>query len=257
MIIEESYIRNKARKGERIDKRKADEYRKLDIEYSPIEKPEGCTRVTLGRTIVMAGVKLGIGTPFSDRPDEGVLMVNAELAPLSSPDFETGPPSEQAIELARVVDRGIRESKCIDLKKLCIEPGEKVWMVFVDVHILNHRGNLMDAAGIAAMAALRIAVFPEFDGKEINYDKKTKNKLPVSDAMPIPITFGKVEDSFFMDPNLEEEQVMGARLTVTTKKNGNIVAMQKGGSAALTQEEIENAFDLAAKKAKEFRKLVK
>ena len=257
MIIEESYIRNKAQKGERIDKRKADEYRKLDIEYNPIEKPEGCAKVTLGRTVVMAGVKVGLGTPFSDRPDEGVLMVNAELAPLSSPSFETGPPSENAIELARVVDRGIRESKCIDLKKLCIKAGEKVWMVFVDVHVLNHRGNLMDAAGMAAMAALRVAVFPEFDGEEINYDKKTKKKLPVSDAMPIPITFAKVEDGFFMDPSLEEEQVMGARLTVTTKKNGNIVAMQKGGSAALTQDEIENAFDLAAKKAKEFRKLVK
>jgi exosome complex component RRP42 len=257
MIIEESYILNKARKGERIDKRKADEFRKLEIEYSPIEKPEGCAKVTLGETVVMAGVKLGLGTPFNDRPDEGVLMVNAELSPLSSPSFETGPPSERAIELARVVDRGIRESKCIDLKKLCIEKGEKVWMVNVDVHVLNHRGNLLDAAGIAAMAALRVAVFPEFDGEEINYDKKTKKKLPVSDAVPIPVTFVKVEDGFFMDPSLEEEQVMGARLTVTTKKDGNIVAMQKGGSEAITQEEAEKAFDLSAKKGKEFRKLVK
>ena len=257
MILEESYVLNKAQMGNRLDKRKAGEFRKLKIEYNPIEKPEGCARIELGGTVVMAGVKMAVGTPFNDRPGEGVLMVNAELSPIASPDFETGPPSEAAIELARVVDRGIRESHMIDLKQLCIEEGEKVWMVNVDIHVMNHRGNLIDAAGIAAVAALRNAVFPEFDGEEINYDKKTKKKLPVDDAMPIPITFAKVDESFFMDPSLEEETVMGARLTVTTKKNGNIVAMQKGGSEALSQEEIERAFDLAERKAKEIRKQLK
>jgi len=257
MIIESSYLLNKAALGQRVDKRGVDEFRKLDIEYSPIEKPEGCAKVTLGDTVVMAGVKVGFGRPFPDRPGEGVLMVNAELSPISSPDFETGPPSEGAIELARVVDRGIRESKSIDLKKLCIEEGEKVWMVNVDVHVLNHSGNLIDACGIAAIAALRVAVFPEVKGDEINYDKKTKDKLPVNATKPIPITFAKVQDSIFADPSLEEEQVKGARLTVTTKEDGNIISLQKGGSAALSVEEIEKAFDLAAKKAKEFRKLVK
>ncbi len=257
MILENHYILDMASRGQRIDERKPDEFRKLDIEYSPIEKPEGCAKVTLGETVVMVGVKMGMGTPFPDRPDEGVLMVNAEFSPIASPDFETGPPSEKAIELARVVDRGIRESKTIDLAKLCIEKGEKVWMVHVDVHVLNHSGNLIDAAGIAAIAALRVAVFPEFDGEEINYDKKTKKKLPLNDSKPIPITFAKVESGFFMDPSLEEEQVMGARFTVTSRDNGNIVSLQKGGSEALTQEDIENAFDLAVKKSKEFRKLIR
>jgi len=255
MILQNQYILNLASKGQRIDKRGPDEYRKIVVEKSPIEKPEGCARVTLGETVVMAGVKMGIGTPFSDRPDEGVLMVNAEFSPIASPDFESGPPSEEAVELARVVDRGIRESHAIDLKKLCIKKAEKVWMVNVDIHILNHTGNLIDAAALASIAALWEVRMPELKGDEINYDKKTNKKLPIS-SKPVPVTFAKVEGSLFMDPSLEEEEVMGARLTVTTKDDGNIVALQKGGTATLTQDEIENAFGLAEKKARELRRLL-
>jgi exosome complex component RRP42 len=255
MIIQNQYILNLASKGQRIDKRGAEDYRNLEIENDPIEKAEGSARVTLGETIVLAGVKMGLGTPFADRPDEGVLMVNAEFSPIASPEFETGPPSEKAIELARVVDRGIRESGTIDLKKLCIEEGEKVWMVNVDIHIMNHRGNLIDASGLASIAALHNAKMPELKDGVINYEKKT-TKLSVK-SKPIPVTFVKIEGNFFVDPNLEEEEVMGARLTVTTKDDGNVVSLQKGGSEALTQEEIEKAFDLATKKAKEIRNLLK
>jgi exosome complex component RRP42 len=255
MILQNQYIINMASKGQRIDKRGGEEYREIKIENNPIEKPEGCAQVTMGDTVVMAGVKMDFGTPFSDRPDEGVLMVNAELSPIASPDFEYGPPSEESIELARVVDRGIRESHSIDLKKLCVEKGEKVWMVNVDIHVINHGGNLIDAAGLAAIAALWNARFPELKGDEINWDKKTSKKLPMS-AKPVPISFVKIQGNIFMDPNLEEEEVRETRLTVTTRDNGNIVAIQKGGSDSMTQEEISKAFDLAIKKGKEIRKLL-
>ena len=48
-----------------------------------------------------------------------------ELVPFASPMFESGPPREDAIELARVVDRGIRHSEIVDKKKLCITPGKE------------------------------------------------------------------------------------------------------------------------------------
>jgi exosome complex component RRP42 len=255
MILQPQYVANLASKNKRIDNRGLEDFRKVEVEKNPIPKAEGSAKVTLGDTVVLAGVKLGMGTPFADRPDEGVLMVNAEFSPIASPDFESGPPSEEAIELARVVDRGIRESHAIDLKKLCIEKGEKVWMVNVDIHILNHAGNLIDAAGLASITALWEARFPELKGDEINYDKKSSKKLPVA-SKPVPVTFIRVEGSYFTDPNLEEEDVMQARLTVTTKENGNIVALQKGGSAPLTQEEIGKLFDLAEKKSKELRKFI-
>src|SRR5207244_11869867 len=101
----------------------------------------------------MAVIKIEPAEPFQDTPEEGVLTVNAELVPLASPSFEMGPPSEAAIELSRVVDRGIRESKAVDLKSLVIQKGKKVQVVYVDVYVLDHDGNLIDAASMAALAA--------------------------------------------------------------------------------------------------------
>src|SRR5208337_3721900 len=141
-------------KGKRLDGRELTDYREIKIEQGIIEKAEGSARVLLGKTEVVVGVKIETGEPFSDTPNEGVLTVNAELVPLASPGFEPGPPDESSIELARIVDRGIRESKAIDTGKLCVIPGKKVFVVFVDVYVLNHDGNLIDASALAAMAAL-------------------------------------------------------------------------------------------------------
>src|SRR5437867_7330908 len=131
------YVRKLVEENLRIDERKYDEIRKIKVEKGLIKTAEGSARVVWGDTIVLVGVKMSVGEPFPDTPDEGVLIVNSELVPVASPTFEPGPPSEQSIELARVIDRGIRESKAIDLEKLMVEKG-KVWNVNIDVHVLDH-----------------------------------------------------------------------------------------------------------------------
>ncbi len=257
MIINSEYIMNLAAKRLRIDSRKPGDFREIMLEKGVIENAEGSARVRLGETEVLVGVKMDVGEPFPDSPDRGVLMVGAEFTPLASPDFERGPPREDAVELARVIDRGIRESDAIDLEKLCIKQREKVWMVFIDIHIINYGGNLIDAAGLAAMQALLDARMPEYDEKEgrVSYEKRTK-PLPVG-SRPVAVTVAKIGQNLFIDPSLEEENAMGARLTVATKENGNICSLQKGGVEALSTEEIEGMLELASKKAEELRKLLK
>ena len=130
----------------RLDGRKFNEYRTpIEIEYGVVKTAEGSARVKIGETDVMVGVKLEVGEPYPDTPNEGTIIVGAELLPMSNPEFEPGPPGIQAIELARVVDRGIRESKALDFKKLCITPGEKIWIVIIDICPINDAGNLFDA----------------------------------------------------------------------------------------------------------------
>ncbi|HIP75540.1 MAG TPA: exosome complex protein Rrp42, partial [Thermococcus paralvinellae] len=119
----------------RIDGRGLEELRPLEIKVNVIEKAEGSAWVKLGNTQVLVGVKIDLGEPFPDLPDKGVMTTNVELVPLASPTFEPGPPDERAIELARVVDRGIRESQAIDLERLVIVPGKLVRVVFIDVHV--------------------------------------------------------------------------------------------------------------------------
>ena len=242
----------------RKDGRKLNEYRKpIKIEYDISPKSaEGSARVIIGKTEVIAGVKMDVGEPFPDSPDQGVLIVGTELLPLANPEFESGPPSIEAIEISRVVDRGIRESKAIDLKKLCIKKGEKVWTLFIDIYPLNDSGNLFDAANLAAMAALKNAKFLKYDEKEgkVIYDEKTNKKLPIEKTV-VSCTVLKIGKNFLVDPSYEEESISDARLTATFSNN-KINAMQKGGNESLTHDEIMKMIDIAMEKSKEIEKLL-
>jgi len=242
--------------GKRLDGRGLTDYREIQLEVGIIERAEGSARIRLGKTEVMVGTKIEAGEPFPDVPNEGVLTVNAELVPLASPTFEPGPPDENSIELARIVDRGIRESKAIDLEKLCIKPGKKVFVVFVDVYVLNHDGNLIDASTMAALAAL-------LNTKMFNYEveegeikvKPGYTPLPIRNY-PIAVTFAKINDKIIVDPWLEEEEVMETRLTMTMDKDGKICAIQKGGYGYFTVQQILEATKIAHEKTEELRKLV-
>jgi exosome complex component RRP42 len=242
-------------KNLRIDGRAVDEFRPITIETNVISQAEGSALVTLGGTKVLTGVKMEIGEPFPDKPNEGVLIVNAELSPIAAPTFELGPPDEEAIELARIVDRGIRESKAIDTEKLCIEEGKKVWIIYVDIQPLNHDGNLIDASGISAIAALWTTKMPGYDNEKVIYEQKVGN-LPMREK-PIPMTFGCLNGKLILDPNIIEENAISSRITVTTKDNGNICALQKGGVGELTMEMIEEAMRISIEKGREIRKLIK
>jgi len=241
-------------KAKRLDGRGLNDYREIKLEQGLIEKAEGSARILLGKTEVLVGVKVETGTPFSDTPNDGVMTVNAELVPLASPTFEPGPPDENSIELARIVDRGIRESKAIDTKKLCIEPGKKVFVVFVDVYVLNHDGNLIDASALAAVAALINTKMPNYEVKDGEVIiKQGYTPLPMK-SHPITVTLGKINNKLLVDPWLEEEQVMDARLTMAFNEEGNICATQKGGAGSFTQQQISEGMKLAQEKAAELRK---
>ncbi len=141
----------------------------------------GTVEVQLGRTRVLAAVTGDIVPPFPDRPNEvihpspsnqrsnhslcsclliwtwgvgcvcacmwccaqGFLNFYADFSPMASPHFQPDRPSDKSIELARVVERGIRESRALDTEALCILAGQKVWSVRCDMHIIDHEGNLV------------------------------------------------------------------------------------------------------------------
>lgn len=251
--IERDHILALAKKGEREDGRGFDECRDLLLEPGIIKRAEGSCMATLGDSKVLAGIKISTGEPFPDTPDKGVLTTNAELIPLASPFFESGPPDEDAVELARVVDRGIREAPAVDTSSLVIEEGELVRIVFVDLHMIDSDGNLFDACNIAAVTALHNAQMPVLD-KEGN---------PTEDLTPLPVvktpvscTFAKIDDIIMIDPSRNEERVLDARLTVTTEENGNICAMQKGGTGQFTVDEIMDCVKSSLKTGKRIRKTI-
>ncbi len=248
--INRNFLYHLAEKGKRIDKRAPDEFRPITVEKSVINTAEGSARVHVGSTDVLVGVKISLGEPYPDNPTKGILTTNAELLPLASPTFESGPPRVGSIELARVVDRGIRESGTIDLDKLCLVEGEKVWIVFIDIHVLDYDGNLFDTSALGALSALTDTTVPAS-----RYELGEDFKLPIL-HYPIACTTVKVENTLLVDPALEEEKVACARLTVTTDENGDVRAMQKGLSGSFTLDEIKKIITLSQSIATENRKKV-
>ena len=252
--IKQKQIAQLLENGKRLDGRELTEYREIKLEQGMIERAEGSARVRIGKTEVMVGIKIELGEPFTDTPNEGVLTVNAELVPLASPSYEPGPPDENAIELARIVDRGIRESKMIDTEKLCVEPGKKVFVVFVDVYVLNHAGNLIDTSALAAVAALLNTKMPNYEVEDGEVKLKSgSTQLPIKQH-PVTITCAKIGDKLIVDPQLEEEQVMDARLSMAIDDDDEICAIQKGGTGYFTPEQVTEFSKLAVEKAREMRK---
>ena len=255
MISNKEAISTLAKVGKRLDGRGLLDYRQpIQLETNISLTAECSAKVQIGETVVMAGVKLAIEKPYNDTSDQGGIMINAELLPLSSPEYESGPPGIKAVELARVTDRGIREAKAIDMKKLCITPGEKAWFVIIDIVTINDAGNLFDAASLAALTALKAARFPEVDPETgaINYKKKTDEPLPLLKE-PLAVTIYKINGQLLVDPTTEEEHAYDARLTIASDEKGTISAMQKGGEMPLTIDEVGKMVDIALEKAKFLR----
>ncbi|MBW3012049.1 exosome complex protein Rrp42 [Candidatus Woesearchaeota archaeon] len=246
------HVKELVKKGKRQDGRAFDQLREILVEPNAAPNADGSCRVKFGETEVLVGVKLEMGTPYPDTPDEGAMMVGAELLPLSNPKYESGPPGIDSIELARVVDRGIRESKAIDVKALCITPGEKVWMVVIDIAPINSDGNLIDASALATLVALKNTVYPKVDENGKVMREKTDKPLALN-ADPIAVTINKVEGQLLVDLQEDEEDAIEARLTVTTLPDGTICSLQKGGDVQLSSEEISRIIDLAVEKASELR----
>jgi exosome complex component RRP42 len=245
--IRRELIYRLAQRGCREDDRSPDSLREIKFQLNPIGTAEGSARLQLGKTDVLVGVKVQPGEPYPDKPDQGILMTGCELKPMAHPGFEQGAPSDESVEIARVVDRGIRESGMVDFGKLCIEPGKKVWIVNMDIQAINYDGNMFDAATMASLLALHRTVIPDSRfglGQDI--------PLPVG-SWPVAVTFFKLKDIIMADPTLVEELAADVRLTFSLDENGHIRAMQKGLKGALTYDEVGRALDTAEKLALDIR----
>jgi exosome complex component RRP42 len=247
-----THILDLAGQGKRLDGRGPDDYRKITVEPGFVVTADGSALVRIGDTAALAGIKLEPGKPFADTPNAGVLTTNAELVPLSSPVFEPGPPQPGAIEVSRVVDRAIRAAEAIDLTRLCVTPGEKSWVCYVDIHVLDHGGNLIDACLLAGLSALAHATVPahRFGIADADYPLEVLH-------FPVECTFVRLGEAIAVDPTFDEERAAQGRLTVATDETGRIVAMQKGLVGAFSPDDVKSTVERAFRHGERMRALAR
>lgn len=246
------------KEGQRVDGRALDEPRQLTVDTGVIPKAEGSARVRLGDTEVVCGVKVQPDKPFPDLGDRGIFICTAEILPLADPSAEPGPPGEEVIELARVVDRGIRESGMVDLKQLVLEKDKSVVGIFIDNSVTDYDGNLFDACSYASVASVLSCKLPKY-----NYNDGVVTKVdgefsaPPITTIPVSVTMGKIGDSIIVDPNADEWACMDGRITITTNAQGNICAVQKGGSDGFTPEQLVQCSKISIATGAKIRDILK
>jgi len=259
--ITKKAIEKYMQENKRLDLRGKFDHRDIEVKFNISKNAEGSVSVKIGKTEVVCGIKMGVGEPYPDHEKEGTMMTTLELLPMSSLDYEYGPPRINAIETARIIDRGIRESGFIDFEKLCIKEGEKVWTIFIDLASINDDGNVLDAGALAAILALKTAKMPVYDEETgmIKYGEFTENSLPLTEDLPLTITFHKLGENVFIDPTKEEERASEGRLTIEmsqAKKDIMINAMQKGEESSLDNETIDKMLNEVEKIFKNLKNLV-
>ncbi len=257
-VVEREHILSLLNHGKRTDGRAFDEFRKITIIPGYVQKAEGSAIAKIGKSKVIAGVKAQMGTPFPDTPNKGVITTTVELVPVAAPEFESGPPREFAIELARVADRAIRESEAVSNEDLVVLPSKSVWILFIDIYVLDHDGNLYDACELAALGALLNTQIPDVKivtnekGEEVVELLETTHPL-VMKHVPISCTFSKIGDNIIVDPNYAEEHIQDTRLTLAFTEENKICSTQKGESGTFSVEEIKKCIDIAAERTKDIR----
>ncbi|KAH7681016.1 exosome complex component RRP45 protein [Dioscorea alata] len=262
-VNEKNFIETALLADLRVDGRRPFDYRPLSIKFG---REDGSSEVQLGETHVMGYVTSQLVQPYRDRPNEGTLAIYTEFSPMADPTFEAGRPGESAVELGRVIDRGLRESRAVDMESLCVVAGKSVWAVRVDLHILDNGGNLIDAANIAALAALSTFRRPECtvggeDGQEvIMHPPEVREPIPLTiHHLPVAVTFAFFSEGniLVIDPTYKEEAVMGGRMTATMNMNGDVCAVQKAGGEGVMMSVIMQCLRIASMKAADITSKIK
>ena len=243
------------KEDKRIDGRALDEQRPLSIETGVIPKANGSARIKLGNTEVITGVKIQPDKPFPDLGDKGILICTAEILPLADPRVEPGPPTEEVIELARVVDRGIRETEMIDLRQLVLKEDKSVIGLFIDSSVIDSDGNLFDACSYASVTAILSCTVPKYELKDdVPVLVEGVTSKPPLKTIPVSVTMARIGNYIVVDPTAEEEACMDARITITTNSEGNICALQKGGSDGFTVDQLIRCSEIALSVGTKIRK---
>ncbi|KAM4068167.1 3' exoribonuclease family protein [Hirsutella rhossiliensis] len=260
-LSEKTFVSRALEEGLRLDNRKFDQFRPLQLAFADDEY--GVADVRCGKTRVVAKVSAEVTVPFTDRPFDGVFTITSELGPMVAPSFEANRPTETEVLLSRLLEKTIRRSGALDTESLCLVAGQKCWSVRVDVHVLSHDGNLLDTACLAVVAALR-----HFRKPETSMQGETLTVYTPAEREPVLLSwlhspfcvtfsfFGDGGDAVLLDTTWLEEQLRVSSCTFSLNKHGEICQVSKLGGSDIDAPIFVQCAQTALNKSKEFTDLV-
>ncbi len=138
----------------REDGRPLAAFRDATISLGSISTADGSSFVRIGNTSCIAAVKAEIASPQLSRSRQGYLIPNVELPAVCSSKFKAGAPGPEAQVLTSRLLALLNSSNVLDRDQLCIQEGQAVWCLYLDISFICFDGNALDAAALATVAAL-------------------------------------------------------------------------------------------------------
>ncbi|CAG9792015.1 unnamed protein product [Diatraea saccharalis] len=249
----------------RPDGRKFHECRNIKLNVNSLKTAEASAVVKCGNTTVVCGIQLELASPKAEEPDFGYLVTNLELPALCSSKYRPGPPSDHAQVTNYLVSNIIVNSKCIDLKDLCIVPDKLAWVLYCDMVCLDNDGSLVDACIIALISSLKTLRLPtvtyDAETEDINVDPDIRTPLKVY-GLPVATSFSVYKlperDILITDPSIYEEEMCGGIGSnfIVCSNQSLLCGTQKFGGSNLPPESQEEALKISRDRANVVEKVI-
>jgi len=269
---EKAFIVTGAEKDVRCDGRRQNESRDVEIRCGVIAQAAGSSRVRLGGTDVIVGVKVEIGTPEADTPGIGSLEFSVECSPVASPAFRGRGGEELAAELVGAIEKSyymgpssVTSESPIDLSSLCILSGKSCWVLYVDALILDLDGSVIDAISMACRAALQDTKIPKVeiqqqDGDdadfEVDDDPEQATRLDVS-RVPLSLSVALTGTAIIVDPTSAEEEAATVVMSVSTNEEGHVCGISKHRGEGMSANVLLDMIAIAREELRERHTKVK
>jgi exosome complex component RRP45 len=284
----------------RTDGRHAGESRPIRLSFGRAHNMSECTVQLGANTRVSSSVSCHlIPPPHSDRPNDGSITFAVDLSPMSAMGFDYSQPASTMVggdgsgsgggmgqsqiesqklltnRILRILERTLLNGGAIDAEALCVQSGKWVWRLHIDVTVLDHGGNLVDACVLSAVAAMRHFRKPEVQINEdtvsvtttagsgnssgggsgndiipsgpnvLHSDEREPTPLPLHHT-PLTVTFALYADptgatttvSALIDPSQREELVMNGNVTFSFNKYGEMCSLDFAGGCELKPRQL-------------------
>ncbi|KAK4523516.1 hypothetical protein GAYE_PCTG69G1412 [Galdieria yellowstonensis] len=226
---EKSYLLEAIALGTRVDGRSLLEYRPISVQVGVLPSASGSSRLRLGETEVLVGVKVEVGDVAEASTENIQIHFTVECSGSANADFLGREAENWSSELQSALESAYQAANVFDEDRLKLVPGKFCWVFNVDILVLDTGGNMLDAISMATRAAFSTTLIPrvyiqENDGVfelEIDDNPNACDRLHIHRA-PTFLTFALLGNNFVLDPSLQEETSARGKFSVAVDTNGDI-----------------------------------
>ena len=249
---ETAYLLDGLRQNIRNDGRVREETRAISIMTDVIPSANCSVRISRSDSSVLIGIKAELTTSLSN-PLEGEVSFSCEYA--SNCD-ETSSSLEHCIRSFALVP--------FDKTQLVVKEGALAWHLYVDCLIERSNGSMLDLIAMGLRACLSCLELPRVnvlagaeEGEQYRIGFEETKMSRISElSLPLAISFGILGGSVFMDPDFQEESIVGqgtefagGLVTVFVNQTGQTCGICKFGVAPIDPTLLPGIISLAQKLA--------